>query len=129
MKKKMIERIPYLQLAKVSRKKEVEYIAVSAIQEIGGEDHLIVEVYRNKKECREIPVARIVITNKDFGTFLTGSGTWSRGRITRNEWSSSSLIWREDRKWKAKWELEKENILQSDGDRARITGFLPIHSY
>ena len=56
MKKKIIERIPYLQLAKVSRKKEVEYIAVSAIQEIGGEDHLIVEVYRNKKECREIPV-------------------------------------------------------------------------
>lgn len=125
MKKKMIERIPYLQLAKVSRKKEVEYIAVTAIQEIDGEDHLIAEVYRNKKECREIPVARIVITNKDFGTFLTGSGTWSRGRITRNEWSSSNLIWRENRKWKAKWELEKENILQSDGDRARITGFLP----
>ncbi len=125
MKKKMIERIPYLQLAKVSRKKEVEYIAVTAIQEIDGEDHLIAEVYRNKKECREIPVARIVITNKDFGTFITGSGTWSRGRITRNEWSSSNLIWREDRKWKAKWELEKENILQSDGDRARITGFLP----
>lgn len=124
MKKKIIERIPYLQLAKVSRKKEEEYIAVSAIQEIGGEDHLIVEVYRNKKECREIPVARIVITNKDFGTFLTGSRTWTRGRITRNEWSSRSLVWREDRSWKAEWELEKENVLQSDEDRERITGFL-----
>ena len=125
MKKKVIEQIPYLQLAKVSRKKEVEYIAVTAIQEIGGEDHLIAEVYRNKKECREIPVVRIVITSKDFGTFLTSSGTWTRGRITRNEWSSRGLIWREDQTWKAEWELEKGNVLQSDEDSMRIKRFLP----
>lgn len=125
MKKKIIEQIPYLQLAEVNRKKKVEYTAVTAIREIGGENHLIVEVYRNKKECREVPTARIVITDKDFGTFLTGSGTWTRGRITRNEWSSSSLIWREDKCRKTARELEKENILQSDEDRVRIIGFLP----
>lgn len=125
MKKKIIERIPYLRLAKVSRKREVEYIAVTDIREIGGEDHLIVEIYRNKKACREVPAVRIVVTNKDFGTFFTGSGTWTRGRITRNEWSSRSLIWREDRSWKDTRELEKKNVLQSAEDRERITGFLP----
>ena len=64
MKKKTIEKIPYLGLKKTSRKKAVKYIGVTAVKIVGHEKHLFVEIYRNKKESRETPLVRIALTKK-----------------------------------------------------------------
>ena len=40
MKKKAIEKIPYFGLKKISRKKEVKYIGVTAVKNIDHEKHL-----------------------------------------------------------------------------------------
>lgn len=58
MKKKAIEKIPYFGLKKTSRKKDVKYIGVTAVKIVGHEKHLFLEVYRNKKESKEIPMVR-----------------------------------------------------------------------
>lgn len=44
MKRKAIEKIPYLTLPKVVRKRTAKYVGVTALQEIAGEQHLLLEV-------------------------------------------------------------------------------------
>ena len=104
----------------------VNYIAVTAIEEICQERHLFVEIYRNQKECKEIPVVRIAVTEKDFGTYFPESGEWVKRRITRNTWDSYGLIWKEDYEQIRKTAnvLEEENILYSKADLKRIQRFL-----
>lgn len=127
MKKKAIEKIPYLKLQRVSKKKKVEYVAMTAVTQIGQEDHLFIEVYRNRKGCLEVPVVRIAMTEKDFGTYFTETGTWSRGRITKNDWNNNGLIWREEvRAYKTRDELEEENVLHSPEDMERIRDFTKV---
>lgn len=125
MKKKAIEKIPYLKLPRVSKDEKVEYIAVTAVKEVCQERHLFVEIYKNKKECREVPVVRIAITEKDHGTYFPESGEWTRRRITRTEWYSYGLIWIEDsrRVEKSMNILAEENILHSKADLDRIKKF------
>lgn len=53
MKEKTIEKIPYLGLQKISRKKSVKYIGVTAVKIIGHKKHLLLEVYENKKESKK----------------------------------------------------------------------------
>lgn len=67
MKKKTIEKIPYLKLPSVICKKDVKYVGVTAVKVIGHEKHLFLEVYQNKKTSMETPLVR--------------SGSWSRKRI------------------------------------------------
>ena len=81
MRKKEIEKIPYLKLDKINRKKEVLYIGVTAIKEIGQEKHLFLEIYRNKKDCKDVPVMRTVLTKKDFGTYWPETGEWDRKKL------------------------------------------------
>lgn len=125
MKKKAIEKIPYLGLPKVSRKKTVKYIGVTAVGIVDHQNHILLEVYRNDKTCRSVPVVRIVLNKKDFGTFFPESGTWSRGRITMNTWDSYGLIWRENDEQIRKTVniLEEENVLYSQEDLERIKKF------
>ena len=125
MKKKAIERIPYLMLPKVSRKKMVEYIGVTAFKIVDHERHLFLELYRNDKACKNIPVVRIVLNKKDYGTYFTKSGAWSQSRITSNTWDSNGLIWREDEdhEWRSREDKEKENVLYSQKDLERIKAF------
>lgn len=78
MKKKAIEKIPYLKMPKVSRKKDVKYIAVTAFKNIAHERHLFVEVYKNSKNTKDIPVVRIVLTKKDFANYFPETGEWTR---------------------------------------------------
>ena len=59
MKKKEIEKIPYLTLSKVCRKKDVRYIGVTACKDIGGVRHLfldtmILEKTGVGKKCLEL---------------------------------------------------------------------------
>ena len=131
MKRKTIEKIPYLTLKRLSRKKDVEYIGVTALVEVAGERMLMLEVYRNAKGCKETPRARVMVGQKDFETFFPESGEWSRGRITKNSWSNYALIWREDdeRIQKSTAELITENILASEEDLERIQQFTMEHAY
>ncbi len=125
MKKKAIEKIPFLTLPGVRRGKTVEYVAVTDIREIAAEPHLFIEVYRNRKGSKDIPVVRIALTGKDFGTFFPGTGAWSGSRITSNTWDSHGLIWREDdgHVLRSREDMEKENVLYSQKDLERIRAF------
>lgn len=131
MKKKTIEKIPYLTLKKLSRKKDVEYIGVTALVKVAGETMLMLEIYRNTKGCKETPRARVMVGQKDFGTFFPESGEWSRGKITKNTWSNYGLIWREEdeRISKTTAVLIAENVLASEEDLERIQKFTQGHAY
>lgn len=125
MKRKEIKEIPYLVLPRVKRKKGVEYVAMTAVKEVGQEPHLFVEVYRNRKGCREVPVVRIALSEKDFGTYFPETGVWSRRNITRNTWDDGGMVWRENDRGTCKtWdELAKTDILNSGEDLERIQAF------
>ena len=120
MKKKAIEKIPYLTLPKVSRKKAVKFIAVTAFKNVAHERHLFLEVYENDREKKDIPVIRIVLTKKDFGNFFPESGEWTRQKIeTDHYYNSNVLLWHKERPYT--WQQGvKENILFSDNDLDRI---------
>lgn len=125
MRKKTIEKHPFLTLPGVHRGKKVKYVAVTDIREIGKEPHLFIEVYRNRKDSRDIPVVRIVLTERDFGNFFPDTGTWTRQKITDNTWSSYGLAWRdgEDRRQLPYKSLKEENIMHSAADEKRLRGF------
>ena len=99
MKKKAIEKIPYFGLKKTSRKKDVKYIGVTAVKIVGHEKHLFLEVYRNKKESKEIPMVRIVLTKKDFGTYWPEKEEWTRQKIKPDS-CYGRVIWGEGEKRK-----------------------------
>lgn len=128
MKKKAVEKIPFLKLPETVKKKAAEYAAVADVKEIDGEEHLFVEVYRNRKECRAVPAVRIVLTDKDFGTYFTESGSWSRERITKNDWSSYGLVWwgNDVRAGKPVNIMPEENVLYSQEDLKRIKDFVRV---
>lgn len=126
MKKKTIEKIPYFWLKKTSRKKDVKYIGVTAVKIVGHEKHLFLEVYRNKKESKEMPMVRIVLTKKDFGTYWPEKEEWTRQKIKPDSYYGR-VIWGEEH---PTWEQEKkENILQSTEDLERIKKFCKANVY
>lgn len=115
MKKKTIEKIPYLGLQKISRKKSVKYIGVTAVKVIGHKKHLLLEVYENKKESKKIPVVRIALAKKDFGTYWPDKHVWTRQQVSyyRPIWMNTYTG----------GTLTDENILQSPEDLERIKNF------
>lgn len=126
MKKKSIEKIPYFGLKKTSRKKDVKYIGVTAVKIVGHEKHLFLEVYRNKKESKEMPLVRIVLTKKDFGTYWPEKEEWTRQKIKPDS-CYGRVIWGEGH---PTWEQEKkENILQSTEDLERIKKLCKANVY
>lgn len=123
MKEKAIEKIPYIGLQKISRIKSVKYIGVTAVKNIGHQRHLLLEVYENKKKSKKIPVVRIALTKKDFGTYWPDKQIW-----TRQQLSAYSPIWTNTHTYTAKI-LADENILQSPEDLARIKSFCGTEIY
>ena len=123
MKKKAIEKIPYLGLKRISRGQDVKYIGVTAVKTVGHEKHLFLEMYRNEKESMDIPVVRIALTKKDFGIYYPDKDTWTREQIAQDYYYSSALVWdkaggRTERNTRA-----KANILASEEDMQRIEKF------
>lgn len=80
MKKKAIEKIPYL-TAEKCREKGVKFVAAVAVIQIQGEQHLFLEIYENKVKCLNIPVYRFVYTKKDWANYRPADGTWSACKI------------------------------------------------
>ena len=95
MKRKAIEKIPYLTLPKVVRKRTAKYVGVTALQEIAGEQHLLLEVYRNRGDAKEIPLVRIVLTKKDFGNYFPEADEWTKQKIEVDHYYDRRLIWNE----------------------------------
>lgn len=120
MKKKQIEKIPYLKLPRTSRKKNVKYIGVTAFKNVAHERHLFLEVYRNSKSTMDIPLVRIVLTKKDFGNYFPSKDEWTRQKI-KTERYCTRLLWgdREDRSFSSDQET-KRNILMCENDLDRI---------
>lgn len=123
MKKKAIERIPYIGLKKNIRPKTVKYIGITVIRIVGHEKHLFLEVYRNAKNQAE-PVVRVVLNKKEFGTYIPEAGEWNRRQIMSDEYYDPYFIWNTpDEYGCTQKELEKQNILQSPEDLERIKKF------
>lgn len=123
MKKKQIEKIPYLGLKKTTRKKYVKYIGVTAVKNVAHERHFFLEVYENKKASMAVPVVRIVINKKDFSTYFTERKEWSRRKIC-GIYYTDGLIWEtgENRSRQSKM-MENENVLFDATDLERIEKF------
>ena len=127
MKKKAIEKISYMKLPKINRSKSAKYIGVTAIKIVDHEKHLFLEVYRNNKNAKEIPVVRVVMSKKDFGTYFPETGTWSRAKINSNEWYDAPIwVCKEERMGKTYQDRRKENVLQSTEDLQRIKTFCDV---
>ena len=120
MKKKSIEKIPYLTLPKVSRKKDVKYIGRTAIKKVENKMHFFLEVYKNEKMAKDVPVVRIVMNKKDFGTYRPEDGSWTRAKLTSNEYYNA-LIWETEssRGWGYD-RRRKQNILYAPEDLERV---------
>ena len=122
MKKKAIEKIPYIGLKKTSRKKDVKYVGVAETKIIGGAEHLLLEVYKNEKNEKDIPEVRIALNKNDFGTYFPKTGEWNRKKIMPNG-GYCRTIWEktgEGNDWR---EQEKINILQNEEDLGKIRDF------
>ena len=119
MKKKAIEKVPYIGLSQVIPQKAVKYVGVTAEQEIAGEKHLFVEVYKNRAEDINVPVVRIVLTGKDFGTYFPASEEWSGVKL-----DEISLLWEKQDGQRQNWsdwrKKEERNVLQSPEDLERL---------
>ena len=120
MKKKTIEQIEYLGLPKTSRKKNVKFVGRTVIKNVAHEQHFFLEVYQNDKASRKVPIVRIVVTKKDFGTYFPAGGTWSRAKI-RNSAYSRKMIWNDDAITDMK--TREQNILHSPDDIERVKRF------
>lgn len=123
MRKKEIEKIPYLGLKKISRKKDVKYIGVTEVKIVGNKKHLFLEVYKNEKESKMVPVVRIILTKKEFWNYFPETERWTRQKVEENG-GYGKLIWAEE--YSSRVEKEEENILQSAEDLERIKKFCKV---
>ena len=126
MKKKTIEKVPYLGLNQVIPGNTVKYIGVTATKIINGEEHLFVEVYKNRQDAVTIPTVRIVITEKDFGSYLPDQAEWSGKKM-----DESNLLWEELDGQRQNWgewkKKEERNALQGPEDLERLKKFDKSH--
>lgn len=123
MRKKEIEKIPYLGLKKINRKKDVKYIGVTAVKIVGNKKHLFLEVYKNEKESKRVPVVRIILTKKEFWNYFPETEQWTRQKVEKDG-GYGNWIWGEKADT---WEqMEKENVLQSTEDLEKIKKFCKI---
>ena len=123
MKKKAIEKIPYLGLKQISRKQDVKYIGVTAVKIVGHEKHLFLEMYRNEKESMDIPVVRIVLTKKDFGTYYPQKAAWTKEKIAKDYYCGSTLVWNQEEGRTKRNGRVKADILATEEDMQRIEKF------
>ena len=126
MKKKTIEKIPYLKLPAGIIKKGAKYIGVTAIKVVGHEKHFFLEVYRNKKASGEIPLVRIVLTKKDFGSYFPEREEWTRQKI-ETDGGYGRPLWNVQEDFRDSYQqVEKKNVLASEEDLERIKSLCKI---
>ena len=67
MRKKEIEKIPYLGLKKINRKKDVKYIGVTAVKIVGNKKHLFLEVSKTRKNPKWYLWCESSLRKRSFG--------------------------------------------------------------
>lgn len=92
MKKKAIEKVPYLTGEKCS-KSSMKFVAAVEIKDIDHEQHLLLEIYENKKKSLGVPVVRFAYTKSDWGNYDPKKGKWSASSIS-NDYNRA--IWNRD---------------------------------
>lgn len=126
MKKKKIERVPFIGLDKTIRKKGILYVGITKIKKIDGEMHLFLEVYRNRAKDKDKPVIRYVADKKDWAIYDTRFESWSHRKIKSHDWSDG-LVWYDalplDHSIYNQQTKSKINVLASDDDLKRIKKF------
>ena len=120
MKYKSIEAMPYLTIPSCSRKKGVKYICRTEIMDIKGEEHFILEIYRNKKNSTKIPVARVVMAQKGYGTYFPEQELWSGKQFTGNSWDDEGILGKIEPMYRSRGGVEKNFVLLTQEDRDRI---------
>ena len=118
MKKKAIEKIPYLP---IRGDQKARYIAVTAVKVVSHEKNLIIDVYDREANTRA-PKARIAISKKDYGTYWPEDDKWNRTRIMEDYGSMHNLIWK-SANFQPHDEIIKQNALDLKDDLTRIEKF------
>lgn len=78
MKKKTIEKIPYLRRPGAAAGKGFRHTGAAALEEVEGEDCFILDIYGDGAA----PEARVAVTPGDYGTWFPESGEWHRHKYT-----------------------------------------------
>lgn len=79
MKKSAIEKIKPLPAEKSKDKKR--FVAAVAVEDINGEEHLIMDIYRNLKKALKVPLVRICLTDKDYANYYHQDHRWTNKMI------------------------------------------------
>jgi len=122
VKKKDIEKIPFLTLPKRSRKKAVKYIGVTAWKNIGHKRHLILEMYRNEKGHQDVPVMRYVANADDWGVYFPEDERWTHQKIATNDYYNG-FAWNKAGEHDQYGDRPKANLLYDEKDLERIKKF------
>lgn len=117
MKKKEIEKIPYMTLPAADPDEKVLYIGRIAWRNIGHERHIFLEIYENMQNGMPVPLLRYVATKKEWGIYDISTESWSRKSIKYDIWSNG-LCWQKERD-----RTKQENRLYSEDDLIRIKNF------
>lgn len=120
MKYKSIEKIPYLTLPECSRKKDAKYICVTEIIEVQQEKHLFLEIYRNEETDGVVPVARVVLEEKDYSTYLPEKASWTGKQLTGNSWDNGGILEEIEPEYRSSGGVEKNFFLSTKKDQDRI---------
>lgn len=120
MKKKAIEKIPYL-TAKKHSKRTTKYVAVAEVIDIAKEKHLFVEVYYNLNKELQVPIYRFVYTQNDWGNYQPDSENWSARSIT-DEYNRK--IWNSEGNY-----VKESDTYMSEEDIRKIKNFSKIKIY
>lgn len=125
MKKKQIEKIPYLTLPQTIKGRTVKFVGRTAVVEVGGKDTLFLEVYENKARKKKEPVCRVVINKNDYGTYFPADGIWTKQVTTFNEYTAGP-IWEPMGYTSSYAKRIKEYVLYSAEDLIRIHDFFDV---
>ena len=71
----------------------------------------------------DIPVVRIALTKKDFGTYYPDKDTWTREKIGKDYYYGSTLVWNKAGGRTERNSRAKANILATEEDMQRIEKF------
>ncbi len=83
MKKSAVEKLEPLPAEKAKGGRR--FVAAATVEEFRGEEHLIVDIYRNLRKELKTPLVRICLTDRDFGNYYHTGGRWTRNKIENVE--------------------------------------------
>lgn len=92
MKKKAIERVPYIPAVRANR--SYAYTASVVVTDISGAEHLLIDIYTNTKNGRKRPKVRLAYTRTDWGIYRPVTGKWSAGSCYSTDYSNE--VWHGD---------------------------------